>query len=247
MSEADKIVESLKNSGRKVEKFYTGNKGSDKNVGSIEEDIRILQEKDCMWHYPETRIEEAIEDIIADYTRQKQINEEHKKINGELREKVKELEEERQLVGIPVRNKRDGAIGIVLHQWKSGSIAVLENINPRVINTHDSWSTLEIITDEIKQTKTKDDSIAKQKIKDSQFDLLKRIKELEKENADLKKYNKTVSDRIVEYKKNSIPMQVVIDKMEELNKEIKSCDEIDAIFKIKQQQILQELLEGERK
>ncbi len=93
---------------------------------------------------------------------QKQINEEHQKINGELREKVKELEEERQLVGIPVRNKRNGTIGIVLHQWKSGSIAVLENINPRVINTHDSWSTLEIITDEIKQTKTKDDSMAKQ-------------------------------------------------------------------------------------
>ena len=35
MSEADKIIESLKNSGRKVEEFYTGNKGSDKNVGSI--------------------------------------------------------------------------------------------------------------------------------------------------------------------------------------------------------------------
>ena len=40
--------------------------------------------------------------------------------------------------------------------------------------------------------------------------------------------------------------QVVIDKMEELNKEIKSCDEIDAIFKIKQQQVLQKLLEGEK-
>lgn len=46
---------------------------------------------------------------------------------------------------------------------------------------------------------------------------------------------------------NYINKQAVIDKMEELNKEIKSCDEIDAIFKIKQQQILQELLEGERK
>lgn len=42
---------------------------------------------------------------------------------------------------------------------------------------------------------------------------------------------------------NSIPKQVVIDKMEELNKEIKSCDEVEAIFKIKQQQVLQELLE----
>lgn len=164
------------------------NKTSDKNVGSIEEDIRILQEKDCMWHYPETRIEEAIENIIADYTRQKQINEEHQKINGELREKVKELEEERQLVGIPVRNKRDGAIGIVLHQWKSGSIAVLENINPRVINTHDSWSTLEIITDEIKQTKTKDDSISKQKIKD-------KIEELTNTKGDFATYIAT-SERI---------------------------------------------------
>lgn len=71
----------------------------------------------------------------------------------------KELEEERQIVGMPVRNKRDGRIGIVLHQWKSGSVAVLESINPRVINTHDSWNTLEIVTDEVKQTKTKCETI----------------------------------------------------------------------------------------
>lgn len=36
MSEADKIIESLKNSGRKVEEFYTGNKTSDKNVANEE-------------------------------------------------------------------------------------------------------------------------------------------------------------------------------------------------------------------
>ena len=53
----------------------------------------------------------------------------------------------------------------------------------------------------------------------------KRIQELEKELE------------------NNIPKQAVIDKMEELNKEIKNSDEIDAIFKIKQQQVLQELLE----
>lgn len=80
--------------------------------------------------------------------------------------RIKELEEERQLVGMPVRNKRSGKIGIVLHQWESRSIAVLENISPRVINTHDSWDTLEIITDEIKQTKIESDSIPKQKVKD---------------------------------------------------------------------------------
>lgn len=155
-------------------------KGSDINVSSIEEDIKNLEkyielviDKNycecnelnviCYGKYADgsKNVASSIKNILKDYARQKQINEEHRKENGGLREKVKELEEERQLVGIPVRNKRDGTIGIVLHQWKSGSIAVLENINPRVINTHDSWSTLEIITDEIKQTKTKDDSISK--------------------------------------------------------------------------------------
>ena len=77
-----------------------------------------------------------------------------------------ELKEERQIVGIPVRNKRDGRIGIVLHQWKSGSVAVLESINPRVINTHDSWNTLEIVTDEVKQTQTKCETIPVSLIKD---------------------------------------------------------------------------------
>lgn len=80
------------------------------------------------------------------------------KIN-EIIDKNKELEEERQIVGMPVRNKRGGRIGIVLHQWKSGSVAVLESINPRVINTHDSWNTLEIVTDEVKQTQTKCETI----------------------------------------------------------------------------------------
>ena len=75
----------------------------------------------------------------------------------------------------------------------------------------------------------------------------KRIQELEEQ---VKTLDEAYTGTIKESKKwfdiahNSIPMQVVIDKMEELNKEIKSCDEIDAIFKIKQQQILQELLEG---
>lgn len=78
----------------------------------------------------------------------------------------------------------------------------------------------------------------------------KRIQELEEQ---VKTLDEAYTGVIKESKKwfdiahNSIPKQVVIDKMEELNKEIKSCDEIDAIFKIKQQQILQELLEGERK
>lgn len=83
-----------------------------------------------------------------------------------IKARIKELEEERQLVGMPVKNKRSGKIGIVLHKWENGSIAVLENISPRIINTHDNWDTLEIINDEIKQIKTGSDSIPKQKVKD---------------------------------------------------------------------------------
>lgn len=48
---------------------------------------------------------------------------------------------------------------------------------------------------------------------------------------------------IEELNKNYIPKKIVKIKMEELNNNIKNGDEIEAIFKIKQQQILQELLE----
>ena len=86
------------------------NKGSDNNVGSIEEDIRILENlksylnllvyegkdkiiyNDLLWDEKTVDCINAIEHLINNYTRQKQINEEHKKINGELRKKVKELE-----------------------------------------------------------------------------------------------------------------------------------------------------------
>lgn len=48
---------------------------------------------------------------------------------------------------------------------------------------------------------------------------------------------------IEELNKNYIPKKIVKIKMEELNNDIKNGDEIEAIFKIKQQQILQEILE----
>lgn len=114
--------------------------------------------------------------------------------------RIKELEEERQIVGMPVRNKRDGKIGIVLHQWENGSIAVLENISPRVINTHDSFDTLEIITDEVKHVKTKDDSIPKQEVKD-------KIEEA--------KHNKKVGNTAYEYTEEDV-WDTVKDELEEL-------------------------------
>jgi hypothetical protein len=89
-----------------------------------------------------------------------------------LQKENEELKQERELVGVPVRNKRDGKIGIILHQWKSGSIAVLENIKPRVINTHDDWNTLEIINDNVEQKRTKNDCISIQKVKDKIEEIL---------------------------------------------------------------------------
>ena len=47
---------------------------------------------DLLWDEKTVDCINAIEHLINNYTRQKQINEEHQKINGELREKVKELD-----------------------------------------------------------------------------------------------------------------------------------------------------------
>lgn len=143
MSEADKIIKNLKNSGKKVEEFYVSNKTSDINVALIEE-------------------------LIQEYK---------------------------------TYNDLDGIQDLSMY------INAMRHI--------------------LLEREQKD----------------KQIKELEEALLKVKDKNTTLFITC----RNSIPMQVVIDKMEELNKEIKSCDEIDAIFKIKQQQILQELLEGERK
>ena len=93
------------------------NKGSDLNVSSIEEDIKIVKEllkgaKDYGL-YNGNEYFYSIENILQDYTRQKQINEEHQNINGELREKVKELIKEKQeltsalLDSIPIQKIED--------------------------------------------------------------------------------------------------------------------------------------------
>lgn len=111
MSEADKIIKNLKNSGKKVEEFYVSNKTSDKNVGSMEDDIKILENmieeyENCS--VPEIDMQvnitfrerqaDAIQNILSNYRRQKEMNEEHQKINGKLRERVKELEEEKAML-----------------------------------------------------------------------------------------------------------------------------------------------------
>ena len=70
-------------------------KGNDINVNSIDEDIKIIKNS---WLYNDeenVKFVNAIEHILQDYTRQKQINEQYQKINEELREKIKALEENR--------------------------------------------------------------------------------------------------------------------------------------------------------
>lgn len=66
-----------------------------------------------------------------------------------------------------------------------------------------------------------------------------RLKELEEENKIILNSKVGIDLSYDDY----IPKQKVKDKMEKLNKEIKNADTIEAIFKIKQQQILEELLE----
>lgn len=69
-----------------------------RDVGIIEENIEIIKNS---WLYNDeqnVKFVNAIGHILKDYTRQKQINEEHQKINGELREKVEELEKANRIL-----------------------------------------------------------------------------------------------------------------------------------------------------
>lgn len=85
-------------------------------------------------------------------------------------------------------------------------------------------------------------------------------KKVLKENEELKEKKKNIEpvlignkmyfidkglyeDLLNDIKSNYIPIQKITDKMEKLNKEIKNAETIEAVFKIKQQQALQELLE----
>lgn len=175
---------------------------SDKNVANIEDDVKIVKRylensaykesnsdffKNGGWEIVDLEIPKAMKNIIAEREQDKK--------------RIQELEEERQIVGMPVKNKRDGRIGIVLHQWKSGNIAVLENINPRVINTHESWNTLEIITDEVKQVQTNSNSIPKQKIKEALEDIEDYFERLNGPDKDIE-YIRQVKQELLEKEEN---------------------------------------------
>ena len=48
--------------------------------------------------------------------------------------------------GVLVKNNNDGKIGVVLRENKStGQVQVLEKIQPKVITTHDSMDSLQVL------------------------------------------------------------------------------------------------------
>lgn len=110
----------------------------------------------------ETRILNTIVKYLKELNSLKENEQLRQEENGKLRvefEKVyednltlaNELEQEKEKnknTGKLVENKIDGTIGIVLREWETDQIQVLEKIQPKVINTHDSWKTLEVIEDE---------------------------------------------------------------------------------------------------
>lgn len=167
----------------------------EEDIKTLEELLKASKENDM---YEGNKYFKSLEYFIKEYQDLKEIEENHRKENGELRKRIKELEEERQIVGIPVRNKRDGRIGIVLHQWKSGSVAVLESINPRVINTHDSWNTLEIVTDEVKQTQTKCETIPVSLVKEKIEEINKAYEDSKDENGESQYYYPDYTIRVLE-------------------------------------------------
>ena len=222
------------------------NKGSDKNVANIEDDIKLVKRylensayketdsdffKNGGWEMVDLEIPKAIEKLLQDYTRQKQINEEHKKINGELREKVRMLEEDIKEIKESIEEAyRCYEYDLDYSPFSKGIAEMIENI------------------------------LAEREQKD------KRIQELEEQ---VKTLDEAYTGVIKESKKwfdiahNSIPKQVVIEALnthkfayEELNKkydntyyeddEIRTRDFYMIVTEDRIVQVLKKLLEGEK-
>lgn len=139
IEEEIKIVEKLINTMKSDRELF--NEKTDKEIytffiNALEHILsdykRVLKENEILKEEKEQAWEEWNNLEQGSYGTEQKLKQQIK----ELRKENEELKEERQIVGIPVRNKRDRR----------------KSINPRVINTHDSWNTLEIVTDEVKQT-----------------------------------------------------------------------------------------------
>lgn len=176
MSEADKIIKSLRDSGKKVEEFYMSNKTSDKNVANIEDDIEILESivkvhNDFLQGVNKESINEkeirALEHLLSDYKNMK-FNYENLIHDISLIAESLDMQEDSTIEEIALRISEEMYNQQQIneeHQKLNGELR-------QAINTVE---------------KEKSDWIkAYQEEKDSQFELLKRIKELEEETTKLK-------------------------------------------------------------
>lgn len=212
------------------------NKASDKNVGSIEEDVDEL--KSIMnlrtvsgFAYSQKNtlsLQKAIKNVLTDYTRQKQINEEHQKLNGELRERVKELEEENknlkaQHIFTRNNNATDKEKAELYDVIDKTIDTFLEQEKPiwqqEMIKDKMSLEEALSIVDEMYQNKykiiEKNNTIYVDKLNDIKFTSL--------EFASVRLLREVQS---LQYKlENSIPKQVVIDEVKRLKNMLKATTE----------------------
>lgn len=165
------------------------------NVGNIKEDIKVLEIflKEMNYVFQQTKINNtkernALKNLLQDYARQKQINEEHQKINGELREKVKELEKYEQMY----LDELDKRVDIILLYNK----LLKENKELKAKLEFKQWGDL----DNIRFEEYMNEFVPKQKIKD-------RIEELENENYQIALDSEVVFD--TEIMKNNLKIQVL--------------------------------------
>ena len=167
-------------------------KSSGINVGSIEEDIKILENlksylnllvydgndkiiyNDLLWDEKTVDCINAIEHLLSDYARQKQINEEHQKENSLLRKKVKELEEENKKSKVRFE-ERDDELWERVKQCKNMQTEIdrlyTDKEELQQVYLHEKLAKEEI--EEILE-----ESIPKQKIKDKIEELKRQRREL---------------------------------------------------------------------
>ena len=189
---------------------------------SIEEDIKIVKQLNKLLKFfrthgwiPDISREinknntiEAIEHLLQDYTRQKQINEEHQKISGELREKVKELENSKIIQDKSIRSGKPTIEGTRLTVIDI-LLFITEFIKEHEKEFRENYADINTkqIIDSINYLL--ENSIPKQKIKD-------KIEELKDENYQISLGSNILLD--TQITKNNFKIQVLEELLQEEDK-----------------------------
>ena len=146
------------------------NKTNDKNVANIEDDVRLIKRyledssykesdsdffKNGGWEMVDLKIPKAIEHLLQDYTRQKQINEEQQKINGELREEVKELEDKYILEKVAKEEVEELLEDSIPKQKIKDKIEELENIKVQLPVQHLKDAQIKVLQELLQESEDK--------------------------------------------------------------------------------------------